>query len=81
MTTLSRRSILAGRGAGSLAGFAAPGPGRAADAASRTAWDFAFPSIEGGTLDLASLRGRALLVANTASFCGYTPPLRGLGAL
>jgi len=37
-----------------------------------TAWGFDFPSIEGGRLDFASLKGRALLVVNTASFCGYT---------
>ena len=37
-----------------------------------TAWGFGFPSIEGGKLDFANLTGRALLVVNTASFCGYT---------
>ena len=44
--------------------------GLAAVPASQDAWGFSFPAIEGGTLDFASFRGRVLLVANTASFCG-----------
>ena len=36
------------------------------------AWAFSFPGIDGGTVDFAGLKGRVLLVANTASFCGYT---------
>jgi glutathione peroxidase len=36
------------------------------------AWDFSFPALEGGTLDLGAFKGHALLVVNTASFCGYT---------
>ena len=38
----------------------------------KRAWDFRFPGIEGGELDLAGFKGRVLLVTNTASFCGYT---------
>ena len=37
-----------------------------------TAWSFEFSSIDGGKFDFATLKGRALLVVNTASFCGYT---------
>lgn len=45
---------------------AAAGPG--------VAWDFRFPALEEGEpeIDLAAWRGSVLLVANTASFCGFT---------
>jgi glutathione peroxidase len=42
-------------------------------AAETLAWDFALPSLEGGTLDLGAFSGRVLLVTNTASFCGFAP--------
>jgi glutathione peroxidase len=45
------------------------------------AWTFSFPSIDGGTLDLADFKGRVLLVTNTASFCGYTYQYAGLEKL
>jgi glutathione peroxidase len=45
------------------------------------AWDFSFPAIEGGTLDLRTFSGRVLLIVNTASFCGYTYQYEGLRKL
>jgi len=49
--------------------------------ASKTAYDFAFKSIDGGSLPLSDFKGKALLVVNVASQCGLTPQYTGLGAL
>jgi glutathione peroxidase len=52
-----------------------------APGAAQNAHDFAFASIEGAPLPLARFKGKAVLVVNTASFCGYTPQYEGLQKL
>ena len=52
-----------------------------ADNAQITAFDFSFPAIDGGTIDLKDYQGRTLLIVNTASQCGFTPQYDGLQAL
>ena len=34
--------------------------------------EFSFKSIDGGTLDLRNYEGKAVLLTNTASRCGFT---------
>ena len=68
MTGVSRRDLLACTlGLGAVTSTAVR-----AQSAGRTAWDFGFPNIEGGKLVLGEYKGNALMVVNTASFCGFT---------
>lgn len=46
-----------------------------------TAHDFTFKTIDGKELPLKSLAGKAVLVVNTASECGFTPQYAGLQKL
>ncbi len=46
-----------------------------------TVYAFSAPLLEGGTVNLESFRGQALLIVNTASKCGFTPQYAGLERL
>jgi glutathione peroxidase len=46
--------------------------------ASQSIHSFKVKSIEGGTIDFSSFKGKKILVVNTASKCGFTPQYEAL---
>ena len=54
---------------------------QATAAPAENAYAFSFSSIEGQPLPLSAYRGKALLVVNTASFCGFTRQYADLQAV
>ena len=50
----------------------------AASTTIQTAHDFSFKSIDGESLPLANFKGKAVLIVNTASMCGFTSQYTGL---
>lgn len=48
---------------------------------SKSLHDFKVKTLEGSDFDLASLKGKKVLVVNTASECGYTPQYKDLETL
>jgi glutathione peroxidase len=47
----------------------------------KSIYDFKVETISGDTLDLATLKGKKVLIVNTASKCGLTPQFEQLEAL
>jgi glutathione peroxidase len=46
--------------------------------AAKTIYDFSLQSIDGTAMPLSAYRGKAILLVNTASQCGFTPQYDGL---
>jgi glutathione peroxidase len=46
-----------------------------------TVYDFSATGIDGKTVKLNKFKGRAMVIVNTASACGFTPQFAGLEAL
>jgi glutathione peroxidase len=55
--------------------------GNPVSAQAANAHDFRFTAIDGQELPLAKFKGKAILVVNTASECGFTPQYEGLQAV
>ena len=49
--------------------------------AQKTFFDFTVKAIDGTNFDLSQLKGKKVLVVNTASKCGFTPQYEGLEKL
>lgn len=65
------RAVLAAVGLAVLPGAAQAG----------SAWDYSFIAIDGQPLPLKQFEGKAVLVVNTASQCGFTPQYKALKEL
>ena len=50
-------------------------------AGEKSAHDFTVQSIDYSDMPMAQYEGKAVLIVNTASYCGYTPQYKGLQAL
>ncbi len=48
---------------------------------SSSIYEFSLPLLSGDSLSFASLKGKKILIVNTASECGYTPQYEGLEKL
>src|SRR5690606_30644770 len=75
-----RRDAGAGNAGRGSVPFAAPHSSQA-PLAMNTAYDFSAHDIDGVERSLREFEGKALLIVNVASKCGFTPQYKGLEAL
>jgi glutathione peroxidase len=75
-------AVAGGTAAWLFAPRSAVGAGTADTGTPPVGWDaLALPRIEGGTFEPGFFDGKAVLLVNTASFCGFTRQYEGLQAL
>lgn len=81
-TTAARRRAGGGSaGAGDVRRASATGGAEESIVILMTVYDFTAEAIDGTVRSLEQFRGRALLIVNVASECGYTPQYAGLERL
>lgn len=80
-SAIARRALLALLGGGLALAALSPRLAFGQTGKTMTAHDFSFTSIDGQPLPMSQFRGKAVLVVNTASQCGYTPQYADLQKL
>lgn len=78
---VARRALLALLGGGALAALLPRLAFGQTGKNAMTAHDFSFTAIDGQPLPMSQFKGKAVLVVNTASQCGYTPQYADLQKL
>ena len=51
------------------------------DATVKSLYDFKAKTLDGADFDFSTLKGKKVLIVNTASKCGFTPQYQGLESL